>query len=99
MIIGRFSCGLTVITHGSGLEGFKFESPFKSFVLTQTMAIGEFNAEDLYDKYTMIMVLHESFHGGRLRIYQGSFTHKVASRAQGVVVNNILRPQNLRSNL
>ena len=86
MIIGRFSCGLTVITHGSGLEGFKFESPFKSFVLTQTMAIGEFNAEDLYDKYTMIMVLHESFHGGRLRIYQGSFAHKDAVRARGEVV-------------
>ena len=29
--------------------------------------------------------------GGRLRIYQGSFTHKVAVRAQGAVVNNILR--------
>ena len=50
MIVFGFSCGLNVITYGSGL-GFEFESPFKSFVLTLTMAMGEFNAADLYTDF------------------------------------------------
>ena len=50
MIVWGFSCGLNVITFGSGL-GFEFETPFKSFVLTLTMAMGEFNAADLYKDF------------------------------------------------
>lgn len=50
MIVGGFSCGLNVITYGQA-DGFQFETPFKSFVLTLTMAMGEFNAGDLYREY------------------------------------------------
>ena len=50
MIVAGFSVGLNVITFGTG-EAFQFENPFKSFVLTLTMAMGEFGAEDLYQDY------------------------------------------------
>ena len=47
MIVAGFSVGLNVITYGTG-QAFQFENPFKSFVLTLTMAMGEFNADTLY---------------------------------------------------
>ena len=50
MIVAGFSVGLNVITYGTG-QAFEFETPFKSFVLTLTMAMGEFNADDLYEDY------------------------------------------------
>ncbi len=50
MIVAGFSVGLNVITYGTG-QAFAFETPFKSFVLTLTMAMGEFNADDLYEDY------------------------------------------------
>ena len=50
MIVAGFSVGLNVITYGTG-QAFQFENPFKSFVLTLTMAMGEFNADTLYQDY------------------------------------------------
>ena len=50
MIVGGFSVGLNVITYGTN-QDFQFETPFRSFVLTLTMAMGEFNANDLYHDY------------------------------------------------
>ena len=50
MIVGGFSVGLNVITFGTD-QDFQFENPFKSFVLTLTMAMGEFNADNLYQDY------------------------------------------------
>ena len=50
MIVGGFSVGLNVITYGTD-QHFQFETPFKSFVLTLTMAMGEFNADSLYKDY------------------------------------------------
>ena len=50
MIVAGFSVGLNVITYGTG-QAFQFENPLKSFVLTLTMAMGEFNADSLYQDY------------------------------------------------
>ena len=50
MIIAGFSVGLNVITYGTG-QAFQFEQPFRSFVLTLTKAMGEFNADKLYQDY------------------------------------------------
>ena len=50
MIVGGFSCSLNVITYGQA-DSFNFNTPFKSFVLTLTMAMGEFNAGELYQQY------------------------------------------------
>ena len=50
MIVAGFSVGLNVITYGTE-QAFEFENPFKSFVLTLTMAMGEFNADNLYEDY------------------------------------------------
>ena len=50
MIVGGFSVGLNVITFGTD-QDFQFETPFRSFVLTLTMAMGEFNADNLYKEY------------------------------------------------
>ena len=49
IFVGGFSCSLEIVTYGTGLTGF--QAPFKNFVLTLTMAMGEFNARDLYEDY------------------------------------------------
>ena len=49
IFVGGFSCSLEIVTYGTGLTGF--QAPFKNFVLTLTMAMGEFNARDLYNDY------------------------------------------------
>ena len=50
ILVGGFSCSLEIVSHGN-LQGFHAESPFKNFVLTLTMAMGEFNARDLYQDF------------------------------------------------
>ena len=49
MIVGGFSCSFIVITYGTGTLGFN--APLKSFVLTLTMAMGEFQSGDLYNNF------------------------------------------------
>ena len=51
ILVGGFSCSLEIVCYGTDLEGFHAESPFKNFVLTLTMAMGEFNARDLYGEF------------------------------------------------
>ena len=51
IFVGGFSCSLEIITYGTGVNGFQPTAPFKNFVLTLTMAMGEFNARDLYDEF------------------------------------------------
>lgn len=51
ILIGGFSTSLEIVSHGTDVEGFHAESPFKNFVLTLTMAMGEFNARDLYNEF------------------------------------------------
>ena len=50
MIVGGFSCSFIVISYGTGRGGF--DAPLKSFALTLTMAMGEFNSDDLYGDFT-----------------------------------------------
>ena len=49
MIIGGFSCGLIIIAWSNGKNGFQF--PFKSFVVTLTMAMGEFETVERYEDF------------------------------------------------
>ena len=49
LIIGGFSCGLIVIAWSNGKNGFQY--PFKSFVVTLTMAMGEFETNDRYEEF------------------------------------------------
>ena len=49
LIIGGFSCGLIVIEWSNGKNGF--QDPFKSFVVTLTMAMGEFETNDRYEEF------------------------------------------------
>ena len=49
LIIGGFSCGLIVIAWSNGKNGFQY--PFKSFVVTLTMAMGEFETSDRYEEF------------------------------------------------
>ena len=49
IFVGGFSCSLEIVTYGT--EGFQLTAPFKNFVLTLTMAMGEFNARDLYGEF------------------------------------------------
>ena len=50
MIVGGFSCSFIVISYGT--ERYAFNAPLKSFALTLTMAMGEFNSNDLYGNFT-----------------------------------------------
>ena len=49
MIIGGFSCGLIIIAWSNGKNGF--QKPFKSFVVTLTMAMGEFETVERYEEF------------------------------------------------
>ena len=49
MIIGGFSCGLIIIAWSNGKNGFQY--PFKSFVVTLTMAMGEFDTVGRYEEF------------------------------------------------
>ena len=48
MIIG-FAFAFMVVNYGSNQDSF--ENPFKSFMMTLTMALGEFNFEDMYNTF------------------------------------------------
>ena len=48
-IIGGFACGLIVISWSNGKNGFQY--PLKSFVVTLTMAMGEFETRERYDAF------------------------------------------------
>ena len=48
MIVWGFSSSFIVISYGSGRSGF--EEPLRSFVQTLTMAMGEFNHNDYFEK-------------------------------------------------
>ena len=49
MIIQGFSCGFIVTKWSNRKNGFK--NPFKSFVITLTMAMGEFSGKDIYNSF------------------------------------------------
>ena len=49
MIVAGFSCSFIVISYGTKRYGF--DAPLKSFALTLTMAMGEFNSNDLYGNF------------------------------------------------
>ena len=50
MIVGGFSCSFIVVSYGT--ERYRFDAPLKSFAMTLTMAMGEFNSKDLYGNFT-----------------------------------------------
>ena len=50
MIVAGFSCSFIVISYGTNNIGF--DRPLKSFAMTLTMAMGEFNSKDLYGNFT-----------------------------------------------
>ena len=49
MIVGGFSCSFIVISYGTERGGF--DAPLKSFALTLTMAMGEFDSHGLYGEF------------------------------------------------
>ena len=49
MIIGGFACGFIVISWSNGKNGFQY--PLKSFVVTLTMAMGEFETMERYNAF------------------------------------------------